>query len=159
MTAVRPKASVVPFTHTASGTGVLQRVVVGGDAGHTFEVDTYPAFGGRDSSPSPLSYVLAALSSCNQVTGSVVARELGITLGEWRFEVRGDLDTAVMVQGAEGNANFDAVTITVTVETDADEATFARLAEETERRCPVTQLFRRSGLSYTSDWNRSALAA
>ena len=159
MTTVRPKASVVPFTHTASGTGVLQRVVVGGDAGHEFEVDTYPAFGGRDSSPSPLSYVLAALSSCNQVTGSVVAKELGITLGAWSFDVRGDLDTAVMVQGAEGDANFDAVTVTVSVETDADEATFERLAAETERRCPVTQLFRRSGLEYSSTWSRSVLAA
>ena len=159
MTTVRPKASVVPFTHTASGTGVLQRVVVGGDAGHEFEVDTYPAFGGRDSSPSPLSYVLAALSSCNQVTGSVVAKELGITLGEWTFDVRGDLDTAVMVQGAEGDANFDAVTVTVSVATDADDATFERFAAETERRCPVTQLFRRSGLEYSSTWSRSALAA
>ena len=159
MTTTRPKASVVPFTHTAEGTGVLQRVVVGGDAGHTFEVDTYPAFGGRDSSPSPLSYVLAALSSCNQVTGSVVAKELGITLGAWSFEVRGDLDTAVMVSGADGNANFDSVTVTVAVETDADEQTFARFAEETERRCPVTQLFRRSGLTYTSDWTRRPVAA
>ncbi|MEU2349108.1 OsmC family protein [Modestobacter sp. NPDC049651] len=159
MTTVRPKASVVPFTHTASGTGVLQRVVVGGDAGHTFEVDTYPAFGGRDASPSPLSYVLAALSSCNQVTGSVVAKELGVALGAWSFDVRGDLDTAVMVRGADGDANFDAVTVTVSVETDADEATFERLAAETERRCPVTQLFRRSGLEYTSTWNRSALPA
>jgi putative redox protein len=159
MTAVRPKATVVPFTHTASGTGVLQHVTVGGDAGHTFDVDTYPAFGGRDASPSPLSYVLAALSSCNQVTGSVVAKELGVALGAWSFDVRGDLDTAVMVRGADGDANFDAVTVTVSVETDADEATFERLAAETERRCPVTQLFRRSGLEYTSTWNRSALPA
>ena len=159
MTTVRPKASVVPFTHTASGTGVAQRVVVGGEAGHVIDVDTYPAFGGRDAAPSPLSYVLAALSSCNQVTGSVVAKELGITLGAWSFQVRGDLDTAVMVQGAEGDANFDSVTVTVSVETDADEATFQRLAAETERRCPVTQLFRRSGLAYVSDWSRSALPA
>ena len=93
------------------------------------------------------------------MTGSVVAKELGVSLGAWSFQVRGDLDTAVMVQGAEGDANFDAVTVTVTVETDADEATFERLAAETERRCPVTQLFRRSGLEYVSDWSRSALPA
>ena len=150
--ATRPKASVVPFTHHAEGTGVGQQITVGGDAGHVFDVDTYPAFGGADSSPSPLSYVLAALSSCNQITASIVAKELGVTLGAWTFDVQGDLDTAVMVSGEQGNANFDAVTVRATVATDADEETFAKLRSETERRCPVTQLFQRSGLEYTSEW-------
>ncbi|MCW2583337.1 MAG: hypothetical protein JWQ53_2127 [Klenkia sp.] len=150
--ATRPKASVVPFTHHAEGTGVAQQVTVGGDAGHVFDVDTYPAFGGSDSSPSPLSYVLAALSSCNQITASIVAKELGVTLGAWTFEVQGDLDTAVMVSGEQGNANFDAVTVRATVATDADEATFTQLQAETERRCPVTQLFVRSGLEYSAEW-------
>ena len=156
--ATRPKASVVPFTHHAEGTGVGQQVTVGGDAGHVFDVDTYPAFGGADASPSPLSYVLGALSSCNQITASIVAKELGVTLGAWTFDVQGDLDTAVMVSGDEGNANFDAVTVRATVQTDADEETFEKLVAETERRCPVTQLFRRSGLDYTSDWTRAALS-
>jgi uncharacterized OsmC-like protein len=155
--ATRTKASVVPFTHHAEGTGVGQRVTVGGDAGHEFDVDTYPAFGGADASPSPLSYALAALSSCNQITASIVAKELGVALGAWTFDVQGDLDTAVMVAGEEGNANFDAVTVRATVATDADEETFAKLQAETERRCPVTQLFQRSGLEYTSDWTRTAL--
>lgn len=154
----RPKASVVPFTHHAEGTGVAQRVTVGGDAGHVFDVDTYPAFGGADSRPSPLSYVLGALTSCNQITASIVAKELGVTLGAWSFDVQGDLDTAVMVSGEQGNANFDAVTVRTTVQTDADEATFARLKEETERRCPVTQLFQRSGLEYASDWTNTPLS-
>ncbi|KQS66676.1 OsmC family protein [Modestobacter sp. Leaf380] len=155
--ATRPKSSVVPFTHHAEGTGVAQRVTVGGDAGHVVDVDTYPAFGGQDASPSPLSYLLAALSSCNQVTASIVAAELGITTGAWTFDVQGDLDTAVMVTGAEGNANFDAVTVRATVETDADAETFARFQAETERRCPVTQMFQRSGLEYSSDWTNAPL--
>ena len=150
--ATRPKASVVPFTNHAEGTGVGQTITVGGDAGHVFDVDTYPAFGGADASPSPLSYVLAALSSCNQITASIVAKELGVTLGAWTFDVQGDLDTAVMVGGEDGNANFDSVTVRATVATDADEETFAKLQAETERRCPVTQLFVRSGLEYTADW-------
>ena len=43
-----------------------------------------------------------ALTSCNQVTGSLVARDLGITLGAWSFRIQGDLDTAVLVGGADG---------------------------------------------------------
>lgn len=148
------KPTVVPFTVTGTGTGVAQSVQAGG---HHFETDAYPAFGGKDEAPSPLFYVLAALSSCNQVTASLVAKDLGISLGAWDFEVVGDLDTAVLVGGAEGNANFDKVTVRVTVQTDADDAQFEKLASETERRCPVSQLFVRSGVEFDNAWVRAQL--
>lgn len=147
--AITPKSTVVPFVVTGSGTGVAQDLEAGG---HRFSTDAYPAFGGKDEAPSPLFYALASLSSCNQVTAALVAKDLGVTLGAWSFEVTGDLDTAVLVAGEEGNANFDKVSVRATVETDADEATFARLVSETERRCPVTQLFKRSGTEFDNRW-------
>ncbi|MEW1959665.1 OsmC family protein [Kineococcus sp. NPDC059986] len=148
----------VPFVVQAQGTGVAQDLTVPGDHPHTFKADTYPSFGGQDAAPSPLSYVLGALTSCNQVTGSIVAKGLDVQLGAWSFHVQGDLNPAVIGAGAEGNANFDRVAVRVRVETDADEATFATLREETERRCPVTQLFKRSGLVFSSEWERLPLA-
>lgn len=150
---ITPK-STVPFAVTATGAGVAQSVEAGG---HRFETDALPAFGGADAAPSPLYYVLAALTSCNQVTGSLVAKDLGIALGAWKVEAVGDLDPSVIAGGAEGNANFDRVTVRVTVETDADEAAFAELVGETQRRCPVTQLFERSGLELDVSWSRAAL--
>lgn len=151
--AVTPK-STVPFAVSATGTGVAQALEAGG---HRFAADALPAFGGQDADPSPLYYALAALSSCNQVTGSLVAKDLGVAVGRWTFEVVGDLDPSVIAGGAEGNANFDKVTVRASVETDADDAQFAELVSETERRCPVTQLFRRSGLELDSAWTRVAL--
>lgn len=153
--AIAPKSTVVPFTIIAAGAGVAQSVQAGG---HQFTTDTYPAFGGKDQAPSPLFYALAALSSCSQVTASLVAKDLGITLGGWTFEVVGDLDTAVLVEGAEGNANFDKVTVRATIETDADGVQFEQLVSETERRCPVTQLYKRSGLDFDNEWTNSALS-
>ena len=150
---ITPK-STVPFAVTATGAGVAQTVEAGG---HTFATDALPAFGGQDAAPSPLYYALAALSSCNQVTSALVAKDLGVTLGATRFEVVGDLDPSVIAGGAEGNANFDKVTVRVSVETDADDAQFAELVSETERRCPVTQLFKRSGLALDSEWTRADL--
>ena len=155
---VTPRQTVVPFALTGTGSGVAQTITVEGDAGHTFRTDAYPAFGGADSAPSPLFYVLAALTSCNQVTGSLVAKDLGLTLGEWSFRIQGDLDTAVLVGGADGNANFHRVVVEVRVQTDATDEQFERLASETERRCPVTQLFARSGLDLSSTWQREDLA-
>ncbi|MEQ3554317.1 OsmC family protein [Pseudonocardia nematodicida] len=154
---VTPKETVVPFAVHGEGTGVLQTLTAAGDAGHVFQADAYPAFGGADSAPSPLFYAIGALTSCNQVTASLVAKGLGIRLGRWTFDARGDLDTAVLVGGAEGNANFDRVEVRVTVETDATEEQFAELVSETARRCPVTQLFERSGLELVNDWTRAEL--
>ena len=153
----RLKPTVVPFVVRAEGTGVAQQLSAVGDAGHVFHADAYPAFGGSDAAPSPLFYALGALTSCNQVTGSLVAKDLGISLGRWTFEIQGDLDTAVLVGGEEGNANFDKVTVTASVETDATEEQFATLVSETARRCPVTQLFVRSGLELVNDWSRVPL--
>lgn len=151
------KQSVVPFVVSATGTGVAQHLVTAGK-GHEFDTDAYPAFGGKDEAPSPLFYALGALTSCNQVTASLVAKDLGISLGEFTFEVQGDLDTAVLVQGAAGNANFEKVTARATVESDATEQQFARFVSETERRCPVSQLFVRSGLEFVNEWTQAPLA-
>src|SRR6201994_5737 len=134
------KTSVVPFVVSATGTGTAQQLTAAGDAGHQFSTDAYPAFGGKDAAPSPLFYALGSLTSCNQVTATLVAKDLGIRLGAWTFDIQGDLDTSVLVGGAEGNANFDKVSVRATVETDADDEQFARLVSETERRRPDTPL-------------------
>ena len=150
--------AVVPFVVHAEGTGVQQDITVAGDNPHQIKADTYPAFGGEDKAPSPLAYALTALSSCNQVVSQGVAQGLGVTLGAFTFDVQGDLDTAVIAGGEEGNANFDRVSVKATVESDATPEQFEQLKSETERRCPVTQLFVRSGLEYTSEWTQAPLS-
>lgn len=92
------------------------------------------------------------------MTGSLVAKDLGIQLGRWTFDIVGDLDPSVLVGGADGNANFDRVTVRASVETDADDDQFATFVAETGRRCPVTQLFERSGLEFENRWSRVGLA-
>jgi putative redox protein len=63
---------------------------------------------------------------------------------------------AAMLLGAtDTDANFSAVRITASITTDATEEQFAQLKSETERRCPIYQLFSRSGLTLTSDWVRT----
>lgn len=72
-----------------------------------------------------------------------VGSDFGITLGAWWFRVQGDLDTAVLVGGAEGRGDVERVVVEVSVDTDATPEQFARSTSETERRLPVTHVFHR----------------
>lgn len=154
---LHPKGSILSFHLHGKGSGVLQNVDIEGSS-HVIRAEGHPAFGGKDSAPSPLDYALGALASCNQVTTFIVARDLGIALGSFSIDLRAELDNSVLVFGAQGNPSFASIVLDVAVETDADEADFERLAGEVERRCPLTQLYARSGVRVTNNWLNLQLA-
>ena len=72
-----------------------------------------PQDSGYDSAPSPLAYNLTALSSCTQITGSIVAKDRSIDLKQWNVTVGGQLGPSVLVKGVEGIANWIAIDLRV----------------------------------------------
>lgn len=147
---------LVTFAVSGQGTGVAQTVAVDG-ADYVIETDAYPAFGGKDEHPSPLAYTFASLSSCNQVTSSIVAKELGITIEHVRFDVAADFNPTTMTTGThrDGETTFQNLRIDAVITTDGTDEQVAQLARETERRCPVSQLFALAGVSITSTWTKA----
>jgi uncharacterized OsmC-like protein len=152
------KLSAVRFRLSGEGAGVAQTVREDGSP-HVIRTDAHPAFGGADSAPSPLAYALASLTSCTQVTSQIVARDLGLTLGRFKVDVDARLDPTVLATGADGVSNFTDLTLSAAIETDAAPDLFRRFGAEVERRCPVTQLFRRSGVNVSVEWTALAPAA
>lgn len=149
--------TVLQFNLAGTGTGVLQQTQVG-DGPHTITAEGHPAFGGKDTSPSPLDYALGALTSCTQVTGQIVAAgNKEIQLGKWDIKLESHLDNSVLVFGEQGTSNFRDVALDITVETNLDEQAFKDFAAEVERRCPITTLFRGSGVDYTTSWTNAPL--
>jgi putative redox protein len=144
-------AHLVTFRLKGEGEGVVQTIHEDGSH-HVIKADAHPAFGGHDSAPSPLAYALAALTSCTQVTSQIVARDLGLTLGKFTVAVDAKLDPRVLATGVEGVSNFTRLHLDVEIDTDAGAALFETFGREVERRCPVTQLFRRSGVDVTTNW-------
>ncbi|KAM0253639.1 hypothetical protein ACHAQJ_007151 [Trichoderma viride] len=137
------------------GTGVIQNLTIP-NTPLKFSTDTYKALGGKEGAPSPLAYALASLASCTQVTGSMAAKDNRIELGKWNVSVKGVLPTDVLVKGKQGNSNWESVVLNVEVQTDVGGGTedpkFQHFAAEVERRCPITQLFTRSGVAVKSQW-------
>ncbi|KAH0837034.1 hypothetical protein AYO21_08837 [Fonsecaea monophora] len=150
----------LPVRIHGRGTGTQQTIEVEGKP-YKILTDTYQVLGGNDSSPSPVSYSLASLGSCTQVTGSVVAKDHKIKVGQWDVAVEGILPTAVLVNGEQGNPNWEKVVLTVKVQTDIkggnDDPKFRHFVAESERRCPITQLFVRSGVAFSSQWTNESL--
>lgn len=145
---------LVNFAVSGTGTGVAQTVAVKG-ADYVIQTDAYPAFGGQDAYPSPLAYALASLSSCNQVTSQIVAKELGITVEAVQFDVSADFDPTTMTTGKDSpDATFQDVRITAKITTAATADQFDRLRDEVARRCPVSVLFTRAGVKITNDWTQ-----
>lgn len=142
------------------GTGIRSAQSISA-APYTIETDTYKALGGNEAAPSPLALSLASLSGCQQVTGALVAKNLGIKLGKWEVEVKGVLDTDVLVKGTqavrEGEGNWEGIDVKVIVETDVDGERFRLFQEETERRCTLSQLFIRSGVEWKNEWENVKL--
>jgi uncharacterized OsmC-like protein len=124
-----------------------------------FAADGRRAFGGSDAATSPVDFALGALMSSTQVTGQIVASGTpSILLGRWEVVVKGSVDRAFLREGGDGVSNFRDVELAVSVETNLDDDAFAEFSQDVERRCPVTQLFRRSGVSLTTRWTAKPLA-
>jgi uncharacterized OsmC-like protein len=152
------ESTLVPFALLGRGEGVKQTVAIEGSP-LSFAAEGHRAFGGTDSAPSPLDFALGALASCTQVTGQIVASgNPKVALGRWEVAVKANLEGAVLLNGAGGISNFRDVDLAISVETNLDHDAFARFAKEVEHRCPVTQLFRRSGVSVTTRWTAKKLA-
>ena len=154
--AIRPKHTSVTFTLNSSGSQATQTIITEGSP-HIINVDATRRFGGKDEYPSPISYALSSLISCSQVTAQLVANDLGIKLNSFEFDLKANLDTAILFEGAEeGNPNFQDIIIRARIETNTSDDLFEKLKIETERRCPVYQLFSRSGVTIRSQWIRQA---
>lgn len=101
--------------------------------------DEPPELGGRDGAPSPLDYILVAHGTCLNYMTFFIARELGIHVRSTEIEVEAALDPAKFA-GTDRSvrAGYQAIHVTLKVDADATPDQLAKLREEVEARCPVS---------------------
>lgn len=104
----------------------------------TLIIDEPPLFGGENTAPSPVEFLLASLAGCINAIGQWTAREMGFTLRRLEVDVDGDCDGARFLQGDKTQrAGFTDIRAAVRVDADADAETLAEWARQVEDRCPV----------------------
>lgn len=120
-------------------------------------VDAPLMIGGKGEYPCPICYLLSSLISSSQVTAQLVAKDFGVQLNGFEFEINANLDTAILIGGAaKGNPNIHDIILIATIETNISDELFEKIRIETERRCPIFQLFCQSGGNVTTQWIRQA---
>ena len=135
--------------HAECPDGPLTRVTA-----RTFEmvIDEPPEDGGEDRGPRPLEALLAALASCSNVIGRLIAGELGITVESLSIDVTGRLDYRAIQGSAEVAAPFAEVDFAVELVGDASPEQVETLKAELARRCPVQVLMREAGSVFSETW-------
>ncbi|WP_159715801.1 OsmC family protein [Geminicoccus flavidas] len=134
-----PEAALVTLRASGSldGEGIACRVETGRAL---VEAGLHPATGGSGLQACSGDMLLEALAACAGVTLRAVATALGIALRGGEVQVEGDLDFRGTL-GVDRTApvGFQAIRLRFRLDTDADEATLAKLLQLTERYCVVLQ--------------------
>ncbi|MEY8213955.1 MAG: OsmC family protein, partial [Colwellia sp.] len=77
--------SVVGYSQSATRMAVKAR-------DFTMIVDEPPVLGGQDKGPNPVEYLLSAIVGCLNVTGYIVAGEMGLTINSLEITANGDIN-------------------------------------------------------------------
>lgn len=121
--------------HASSKDAALTRVTAGR---HTLIVDEPVPFGGTDTAPSPIMFLLAGLAGCVNAAGRLAAKEMGFSLRGLEIEVSGNTDPARFFgEESPNRAGFKAITVEITADCDASEQTLRAWLEQVRYRCPV----------------------
>lgn len=101
--------------------------------------DEPPELGGRDGAPSPLDYILVAHGTCLNYMTFFIAKELGIQVRFTEIEIEASLNPARFAgTDRSARAGYQAVNVSIKVDADASPEQLARLRDEVEARCPVS---------------------
>jgi uncharacterized OsmC-like protein len=122
------------------GSGIACRV----DTGRAMvEAGLHPGTGGSGLQACSGDMLLQALVACAGVTVSAVATSMGIGLRGGKVRAEGDFDfRGTLGIAKDVPAGFQAIRLTIELDTDATEAERARLLEVAERYCAVLQTLR-----------------
>ena len=93
--------------------------------------------GGSDTAPNPVEQLLAALGNCLAVGYAANTSSEGITINDLRIKLEGNLDLRTFLGLAEENAGYEAINVSVALDTDASAEQVARLHDRVVGTSPV----------------------
>lgn len=88
---------------------------------------------------NPVEHFLASVVACLNSTGTMVARDMDIDIHGLTATVDGTVDYAAYLgEETDVRPGLQGLSVELTVESDADEATLEEWLAAVKRRCPIT---------------------
>lgn len=106
--------------------------------------DEPAALGGDDTAANPVEQLLAALGNCLAVGYAANATVAGIKLNGLSLELEGDLDLHTFLGLTEGNAGYESIRATVSIDSEAAEEDLEELHRKVVSTSPVGHTLQRS---------------
>ncbi len=104
-------------------------------------VDEPEALGGKDTGPSPVELLLAALGTCQEITYRLYADALDIPLKGVSVQLTGNLDLRGFFAVEPGvRPGYQSIEATVRLDSPASDEDLARLKETVDKHCPVLDI-------------------
>lgn len=102
------------------------------------------SLGGEDSAPNPVEQLLGALGNCLAVGYAANATAAGIELRDLRIVLEGDLDLHTFLGLTDGNAGYEAIRATVSIDSDASDEVISELHDKVVTTSPVGHTLQRA---------------
>lgn len=100
-------------------------------------IDEPERVGGTNKGPSPVEVLLGSLGACLDFTGTIVAKEMGHELKEFKLQIEGDLDPRGVMGKAGVPVGFQAIRVKVTDIEGIPEENIPEFLKAVQSRCPV----------------------
>lgn len=117
-----------------------------------FVIDEPVERGGTNNGPSPTETAVAAFLGCTNTIGNKCAKSLDVDIGHLSMEATCVLDRRGVTLAEEIELPFTALKLTVRTHGSAQQADLDRVAEETEKYCPLSKLFKAAGTEVEVIW-------
>ena len=132
-----PSAGATTWSASVAWTGAFRSEVTIRDFA-PIPSDEPGALGGDDTAPNPVEQLLAAFGNCLVVGYAANATAAGIDVHDLRVDLEGDLDLRTFL-GLDpgGNAGYEAIRVSVDIDSDATPEQLAELHERVIATSPV----------------------
>ena len=117
-----------------------------------FIVDEPKERGGTNLGPSPTETMIGALVACTNVISNKIAAAAGIKIERMDIEAVAQFDRGGVTLQEEVQVPFPEIDLKITVVTDADEATFAKVRQDLPKFCAVSKVIRQAGTKINEFW-------
>lgn len=122
---------------------------------HSFTIDEPKNFGGTNQGADPLSTLLGALASCENVIANFVAKEINFDLQGIEYEVTGELDLRGLMGDSSVRTYFEWVKIEAKLKTSESDERIQEMREIADSRCPIFQTLKAAGVNISSHWSKA----